>query len=82
LGAEGGKVTMADAANDGGLEVRTRDGGKKTLPPTTLSAFSASFRGALLRQGDAGYDDAIDCARERGVDLPMITTSHGKEPQQ
>jgi urocanate hydratase len=27
----------------------------------------------VMRHADAGYDDAIACARERGIDLPMIT---------
>jgi urocanate hydratase len=26
----------------------------------------------VMRHADAGYDEAIDCAREKGVDLPMI----------
>lgn len=25
----------------------------------------------VMRHADAGYDEAIRCARERGVDLPM-----------
>jgi urocanate hydratase len=25
-----------------------------------------------MRHADAGYDIAIDCAREQGLDLPMI----------
>ncbi|HYE95527.1 MAG TPA: urocanate hydratase [Rubricoccaceae bacterium] len=29
----------------------------------------------VMRHADAGYDLAIETARERGVDLPMITTS-------
>jgi urocanate hydratase len=27
----------------------------------------------VMRHADAGYDDAIATARERGIDLPMIT---------
>jgi urocanate hydratase len=27
----------------------------------------------VMRHADAGYDEAIGVARERGVDLPMIT---------
>jgi urocanate hydratase len=27
----------------------------------------------VMRHADAGYDLAIDVAKERGVDLPMIT---------
>ena len=26
----------------------------------------------VMRHADAGYPEAIDCARERGVDLPLI----------
>jgi urocanate hydratase len=25
-----------------------------------------------MRHADAGYDIAIDCAREQGLDLPML----------
>jgi len=28
----------------------------------------------VMRHADAGYDEAIDCARENGLNLPMITT--------
>jgi len=28
----------------------------------------------VMRHADAGYEIAIDCAREKGLDLPMITT--------
>lgn len=27
----------------------------------------------VMRHADAGYDIAIDCAKEQGLDLPMIT---------
>ena len=27
----------------------------------------------VMRHADAGYDDAIATAHERGVDLPMVT---------
>jgi urocanate hydratase len=27
-----------------------------------------------MRHADAGYDTALDCAREQGLDLPMLTT--------
>ena len=27
----------------------------------------------VMRHADAGYEEAVDTARERGVDLPMIT---------
>jgi urocanate hydratase len=26
----------------------------------------------VMRHADAGYEVAIDCARERGLDLPML----------
>jgi urocanate hydratase len=26
----------------------------------------------VMRHADAGYEDAIDCAREQGLDLPMV----------
>jgi urocanate hydratase len=26
----------------------------------------------VMRHADAGYDEAIDCAREQGLDLPML----------
>jgi urocanate hydratase len=25
-----------------------------------------------MRHADAGYDEALDCAREQGLDLPMV----------
>jgi urocanate hydratase len=28
----------------------------------------------VMRHADAGYEDAIDCAREHGLNLPMLTT--------
>jgi urocanate hydratase len=28
-----------------------------------------------MRHADAGYQAAIDCAREQGLNLPMITPS-------
>jgi urocanate hydratase len=31
----------------------------------------------VMRHADAGYDEAIDTARERGVDIPMLVTSAG-----
>jgi urocanate hydratase len=27
----------------------------------------------VMRHADAGYDEAVDCAREQGLDLPMVT---------
>ena len=26
----------------------------------------------VMRHADAGYEEAIDCAREQGLDLPML----------
>ena len=34
----------------------------------------------VMRHADAGYDRAVEVARERGVDLPMITGQSGGEP--
>ena len=31
----------------------------------------------VMRHADAGYDDAVKVAKERGVDLPMITRPRG-----
>jgi urocanate hydratase len=28
----------------------------------------------VMRHADAGYDIAIDCAREMGLDLPMVNS--------
>ena len=33
----------------------------------------------VMRHADAGYEDAIDCAREQGLDLPMV--GHDDHPQ-
>jgi urocanate hydratase len=27
----------------------------------------------VIRHADAGYDEALDCARERGVKIPGVT---------
>jgi urocanate hydratase len=27
----------------------------------------------VMRHADAGYDLAVECAREKGLDLPMVT---------
>lgn len=32
----------------------------------------------VMRHADAGYDIAVDCAREQGLDLPMIDGANGK----
>jgi len=29
----------------------------------------------VMRHADAGYEDAVACARERGLDLPMVTSA-------
>jgi urocanate hydratase len=34
----------------------------------------------VMRHADAGYEDAVAIARERGVDLPMITPRHSSRP--
>jgi urocanate hydratase len=26
----------------------------------------------VMRHADAGYEDAIECAKEQGLDLPMV----------
>jgi urocanate hydratase len=46
----------------------------------TPDAGTAARRGYLwndpghgvMRHADAGYEDAISCAREQGLDLPMV----------
>ena len=37
--------------------IRTLDGEARVLPPEAFQAFRAAFRGAILREGDAGYDE-------------------------
>jgi urocanate hydratase len=32
----------------------------------------------VMRHADAGYDDAVDCAREHGLNLPMLGTGEGE----
>jgi urocanate hydratase len=32
----------------------------------------------VMRHADAGYDIAIDCAKEQGLDLPMVEGANGK----
>jgi urocanate hydratase len=34
----------------------------------------------VMRHADAGYDDALACAREQGLDLPMLTPSTPSTP--
>jgi urocanate hydratase len=31
-----------------------------------------------MRHADAGYDIAIDCAKEQGLNLPMIAAQRGE----
>jgi FAD/FMN-containing dehydrogenase len=49
---------MTQPNTDGGIEVRTLDGAMRGIAPEALQGFRAAFRGALLRPGEAGYDDA------------------------
>ncbi|MFQ5610452.1 MAG: urocanate hydratase, partial [Woeseiaceae bacterium] len=32
----------------------------------------------VMRHADAGYDEAIECARENGLNLPMLDTGPGR----
>jgi urocanate hydratase len=32
----------------------------------------------VMRHADAGYDTAIECAREQGLNLPMVDTGSKK----
>jgi urocanate hydratase len=36
----------------------------------------------VMRHADAGYEDAIACAEERGIDLPMVTGEAGKHREE
>jgi urocanate hydratase len=56
-----GMVTVADGTDTGAQRLRR----VLTADPGT----------GVMRHADAGYDDAIATARERGVDLPMLDTS-------
>ncbi|MEO7391528.1 MAG: FAD-binding oxidoreductase [Ramlibacter sp.] len=38
--------------------IRTLDDGSRAISPQALQAFRAAFRGAIVRAGDAGYDEA------------------------
>jgi FAD/FMN-containing dehydrogenase len=42
---------------DGGLELRTLDGGIARLSPDDVAAFRAGFRGALVTPSDGAYDE-------------------------
>ena len=33
----------------------------------------------VMRHADAGYDIAIDCAREQGLNLPMVAATQGEK---
>jgi len=52
-----GQVTVADGTPEAGQALER----VLTNDPGT----------GVMRHADAGYQDAIDCARERGIDLPM-----------
>jgi len=43
---------------DDGIEIRTLDQGTTRLSAAALQAFRGQLRGAVLRAGDVGYDDA------------------------
>jgi FAD/FMN-containing dehydrogenase len=49
---------MTQAATDSGVEFRTLDGERARLAPEAFQAWRGTFRGPVLRAGDAGYDDA------------------------
>jgi urocanate hydratase len=52
-----GQVTVADGTPEAGQALER----VLTNDPGT----------GVMRHADAGYPDAIDCAREHGIDLPM-----------
>jgi urocanate hydratase len=52
---------------DGTAEARARLGRVLRNDPGT----------GVMRHADAGYDIAVDCAREQGLDLPMISATQG-----
>jgi len=33
----------------------------------------------VMRHADAGYDIAVNCAKEQGLDLPMISGANGQK---
>jgi len=53
-----GQVTVADGTPEAAEAVR--------------NVLTNDPGSGVMRHADAGYDEAIDCARERGVDLPML----------
>lgn len=48
---------MTNDAQDGGIRVRTIDGGTARLRPDALQAFRNAFRGPVLTPADAAYDE-------------------------
>ena len=36
-----------------------------------------SIETGVMRHADAGYDIAIECAREQGLNLPMVAATQG-----
>jgi len=54
---------------DGSDEAATRLGRVLWNDPAT----------GVMRHADAGYDIAINCAKEQGLDLPMINGANGKK---
>src|SRR5262245_25523468 len=47
---------MSQSTSSPGLRMISLDGGEVTLPEEALQAFRASFRGPIVRPGDATYD--------------------------
>ena len=51
----------------------------ETLPTTrsisehAISALAGSLSGNLIEPGDAGYEEAVECARDQGLNLPMLS---------
>jgi urocanate hydratase len=52
---------------DGSADARARLGRVLRNDPGT----------GVMRHADAGYEMAVDCAREQGLDLPMIAATQG-----
>ena len=53
------------------------DGTRRRRAPARSGCCGTTPRTGVMRHADAGYDIAIDCAREQGLDLPMIGSAHG-----
>jgi FAD/FMN-containing dehydrogenase len=49
---------MMQSRADAGVEVRGREGERKTLPRAAFTALCAAHRGAILEVDDPGYDEA------------------------